>query len=121
MHRGRVTGFLRRTVVEVARYDRTTGEAIVLTPWPSQANWYQNVLKQPASEIWIAAERYRPWQRVLGPDEIAAVLDAYSEKSRLEAAGLRRLLGWGRGLPSDRRAELASLTGGVAFRRMKYE
>jgi deazaflavin-dependent oxidoreductase (nitroreductase family) len=110
-HRGRVSGRVHRTVVEVVRYDTSKREAVVITPWPTTANWYRNVMASPAAEVWIGAARYRPHQRALDPDEVEAALDAYAKKSPAEALGLRRLLGRSSDLCSARR--LIDHRGGV--------
>jgi len=115
-HRGRVSGQLHRTVVEVLRYDPLTQEAFVITPWPTTANWYRNLVASPAVELWIGRDRYQPQQRFLDPDEVASALDAYAQKGRGEALGLRRLMGWSQDLPPERRAEIASCLGALAFR-----
>lgn len=116
VHRGRVTGRLHRSVVEVVRYDASTREAIVISPWPAKANWYRNLQVTPDVEIWIGSERYQPAQRSPSPDEIAAVLDSYARQGRAEAVGLSRLLGWRLELAEDDRLRIASRVGAVAFR-----
>jgi deazaflavin-dependent oxidoreductase (nitroreductase family) len=115
-HRGRVSDQLHRTVVEVLRYDASTHEAFVITPWPTTANWYRNLVASPAVEVWIGRARYEPQQRFLDPDEVAAALDAYARKGRGEALGLKRLMGWSQDLPLERRIGIVSRIGALAFR-----
>lgn len=115
-HRGRISGRVHQTVVEVLRYDWSKREAVVITPWPAKANWYRNVLVTPAVEVWIGRARYRPHQRALNDDEVGEALDSYARKGRGEALGLERLLGWSPNLPHARRTVILSRVGAVAFR-----
>ena len=115
-HKGRISGRIHRSVVEVVRYDRLTGEAFVITPWPKTAHWYRNILANPAAEVWIGGDRYKPIQRIPSTAEVAAALDSYAGKGRGESLGLRRLIGWGIDLPDSRRAEIVSRLGAVAYR-----
>jgi deazaflavin-dependent oxidoreductase (nitroreductase family) len=115
VHRGRQSGRLHRTVLEVAHYDAPAGEAVVITPW--RAEWLKNIEAAPAQEIQIGRARFRPLQRFLSPDDVARVLDAYRLKGRLESAGLARLVGWRGDLSESDRVRIASRIVGVAFRR----
>jgi len=69
VHRGRRTGTLYRTLVEVVRWDPVRGEAIVASGWGERASWYRNLLAAPAAEVWRAGERVVPEQRFLELDE----------------------------------------------------
>lgn len=89
VHRGRRTGRLYRTVVEVVRWDVGRHEAIVASGWGERASWWRNLKAAPAGEIWLAGERFEPEQRFLDRDERVDVLRGYERKHPLAA----RLLG----------------------------
>jgi deazaflavin-dependent oxidoreductase (nitroreductase family) len=76
-HRGRKSGRLYRTVLEVARYDPWTGESVVGSGWGSRADWYRNIRANPPLEVQTGRERYQPTFRELPPEETFAVVNDY--------------------------------------------
>ena len=42
-HRGRKSGVLRRTVLEVLHYDPQTREVLVVSGWEGKTDWYRNI------------------------------------------------------------------------------
>ena len=68
-HRGRRTGKVRRTVLEVIRHDRATGEFIVVAGYGKTSDWYRNIRSTPALEIHVGRRRFKPIQRFLTPEE----------------------------------------------------
>lgn len=115
-HRGRKSGVLHRTMLEVIRWDHARQEAVVMTPWPEHADWYRNIRAEPATEIWISRKRFRrPSQRVLPPSEVSEVMDGYARKGGMEARALRRLFGWRSDLPEGERERLLAEIAAVAF------
>jgi deazaflavin-dependent oxidoreductase (nitroreductase family) len=91
-HRGRRTGRPHDTVLEVLWWDRDAREAVVISGFGREANWYRNVLAAGAAEVTIGAERWRARVRALGPGEAAAVLGDYERRNRIIRPLLRRLL-----------------------------
>lgn len=96
-HRGRRTGQIRQTALEVVRYDAESREAIVVSAWGERADWYRNLQANPAVEVAIGWERYQPTQRFLTTDEIEAELTAYQRRHPL----LTRAFGAWLGFPID--------------------
>ena len=64
-HRGRKTGSIRQTVLEVISYDRSTRESVVVSAYGPRADWYQNVRAEPALRVRTGRLDYRPEQRFL--------------------------------------------------------
>ena len=91
-HRGRRSGRLYRTVVEVVRWDAERGEAIVMSGWGRRANWFRNVEAGGAVEVELARERFAPEVRVLEPEEAAAVFADYERRNRLAAPVVRAVV-----------------------------
>ncbi len=91
-HRGRRTGHRHATVLEVLWWDRHAREAVVMSGWGRQANWYRNVLATGTAEVTIGAERWPARVRALGPAEAAAVLADYEHRNRFMRPLVRRLL-----------------------------
>lgn len=51
-HKGRVTGLVHDTPLEVVRYDRATDESVVVSGWGRQSGWFRNVEAGGALEVW---------------------------------------------------------------------
>ena len=93
-HRGRKTGLVRRTVLEVVQYDPATRESVVISGWGGAADWYRNIQAQPASEVRTGRRRYSPQQRLLSPDEVATVAATFERRHPIEARLAPRVLAW---------------------------
>jgi deazaflavin-dependent oxidoreductase (nitroreductase family) len=74
VHRGRGSGLLHETVLEVLLHDPATRESVVLSAWGEKADWYRNIELTSALEVRTSSERYHPGQRFLAPEENHAVL-----------------------------------------------
>lgn len=79
-HRGRRSGLVRGTVLEVLRHDPRTGERVVISSYGDRADWYRNILESPALEVRTGRERYAPHQRLLDAEEAEAVLSDYARR-----------------------------------------
>lgn len=115
-HRGRKSGIIRRTVLEVVRFDRATHERTVVSAWGTHADWFRNIQVAPALKIQTGTDCYIPIQRMLTPDEAYDWLTAWERQHPIEAWILPKLLG----IPYDgsehsRRALVAAVRL-VAFR-----
>lgn len=93
-HRGRTTGKLRRTVLEVVQYDRVRHESVVLSAYGERADWYRNLLARPAVEVRTGRSQYVPQYRLLGPDERLAALRIYQRRYQRAFRAVMRLLGY---------------------------
>lgn len=95
-HRGRRTGTVRQTVLEVVRYDPARRECIVVSAWGERADWYRNLQASPALALQVGRERYRPVQRFLSEAEIAVELRDYQRRHPLLFRLMARWLGFSR-------------------------
>lgn len=94
VHRGRRTGKLRRTVVEVVRFDRDGPEASVIAGWGPSTQWYRNLEAGPAEEVRVGRHRWRhPAQRFLDRRERAGLLASHARSYPRAARGLGRAFG----------------------------
>jgi deazaflavin-dependent oxidoreductase (nitroreductase family) len=93
-HRGRKSGRIYRTPLEVIRHDPTTGENFVVSAWGEEADWYRNLKANPAVEIRTERKRYVPEQRFLSPEEVYAEIAPYKRRYPLLARILPRWLGF---------------------------
>ena len=116
VHRGRKSGLLRETVLEVVRYDLATRESVVLSGWGERADWYRNIETSPALEIRTGRECYVPEQRFLAPEENHAVILDYRRRHPLAFRVFARAFGYPLdGTENERRRSAESLRL-VAFR-----
>ena len=93
-HRGRKSGLLRRTPLEVLLYDPFARESIVLSAWGKKADWYRNIATTPAVEVETGGERYATDQRFLSTQEGHAVVTEYAIRHPLAARVLERAFGF---------------------------
>jgi deazaflavin-dependent oxidoreductase (nitroreductase family) len=81
-HRGRRSGRLYQTVLEVARYDAATRESIVMAGWGEQTDWYRNLQANGAVRAETGGERFVPTVRFLSPDEVKREMTDYFDRNR---------------------------------------
>jgi deazaflavin-dependent oxidoreductase (nitroreductase family) len=119
-HRGRRSGRLYRTVVEVVRWHPERSEAVVMSGFGTRSQWYRNVLAGGAVEIQIDRRRFRPSVRPLPTEEAAGVLADYERRNRVLVPIVRAVLSRLAGLRYDgsdaSRRRLVEVLPLVAFR-----
>ena len=82
-HRGRKSGLLRRTILEVLSYDPQSREVLVVSGWEGKTDWYRNIQRAPALEVRIGRVHYRPVQEFLSPQETAqSILALFASTTR---------------------------------------
>jgi deazaflavin-dependent oxidoreductase (nitroreductase family) len=82
-HRGRRSGRVHRTILEVVGWDAARREAVVMSGFGPRAGWYLNVVAGGAEEVRIAAARFRPAVRQLESDEAVQAVADYERRNRL--------------------------------------
>jgi len=88
VNRGRKTGRVHQTAVEVVRYDAARDEIAVASGWGPAAAWYQNLRAAPALEVWFAGRRFHPQQRFLEQDDVVAAMRDYARRHPRAARAL---------------------------------
>lgn len=119
-HRGRKSGKLRETVLEVLLFDPDSKESVVVSAYGSGADWYRNLRAQPALRVRTGRMDYVPEQRFLTAEEARAAAIEFSRRHRWETRLVPRVLpAIGAAVPKDSDSDpvdlLASLPM-VAFR-----
>jgi len=118
-HRGRRSGRLYRTMLEVVGWNPEKREAIVMSGFGPDANWRLNVLAGGAVEVQIAGLRFEPQVRSPGPEEAAGTLADYEQRNRLAApivrAVLSRLAGFDYDGSTESRRKLVEVLPMLAF------
>ena len=86
-HRGRKSGRVHQTMLEVVHYDPATRESVVAAAWGVRADWYRNITASPPIAVETGGHRYKsPGFRVLAPEENYPIVVDYVR--RLPAGGL---------------------------------
>jgi deazaflavin-dependent oxidoreductase (nitroreductase family) len=115
-HRGRKTGLLRQTVLEVIVYDPATRESVVISGYGDRADWYRNITVEPALEAQTGRERYVPAQRFLTPQENVAAIVEYERRHPLPGRIFARIFDYPLGGSEAARRDFARSMRLVAFR-----
>jgi deazaflavin-dependent oxidoreductase (nitroreductase family) len=119
-HRGRRTGRLHDTVLEVVRYERAADESVVASGFGRSADWYRNLRSSPAAEILTAGDRYQPTVRWLATEEAVDVIADYESRNRWMRPLVRFVMSKLAGFPYDgsaaSRRRLVEVMPLIAFR-----
>ena len=92
-HRGRRSGRVRRTVVELVRYEPATKECIVAFGRGARSDWYRDLRSHPALLIESGHDRYVTERRFLAPEEVVAELRDDARRHPNAARLIGRCLG----------------------------
>lgn len=91
-HVGRRSGALRYVVLEVIEHE-PPDTYVVVSGFGDRAQWFRNVLVNPAVGVFVSSRRPVPARaRLLGPDEATRALDAYRSAHPRAWASLRPVL-----------------------------
>jgi deazaflavin-dependent oxidoreductase (nitroreductase family) len=113
VHRGRRSGRVRRTALEVVGHDAATGQIVVAAGWGARSAWYRNLQAAPALEIHHGTRRFRPVQRFLSETDAARAMREYVAN---HPAAARVLGSWMTGANFDGSADaIARLVARVPF------
>lgn len=91
-HTGRKSGRKREVVVEVVRYDKSTGTYIVASGWGENSDWYRNVMKTPVVCIQSGSHRVQARAVRLSPREAELELRDYARRHPKAFRSLARFM-----------------------------
>ncbi len=116
-HRGRKSGVIRHTILEVLSYNPQTQEVLVVSGWEGKTDWYRNIQQEPALEVRIGRVAYRPIQELLLPEETAQLILTLFRQHPREVRFVGPLLGIDpEASDAALRARLEAFFRGVRFR-----
>jgi deazaflavin-dependent oxidoreductase (nitroreductase family) len=93
VHRGRKSGKLYKTPIEVLRDDHERGELVVSPMWGRDSDWYRNVVAGGLIEVHVRGEKRQVEWRELGDEpERRAAINAYREAHPLYSRIILRML-----------------------------
>lgn len=114
-HIGRRSGKVRKTILAVLKFDARTSEIMAISAW-NKSDWYYNIQASPAVQVETGFTRYAPVQRILAPEEIAALFVDYRRKHPIFSRIVCRIPGWNADSTYVEFLELARTLRGIAFR-----
>jgi deazaflavin-dependent oxidoreductase (nitroreductase family) len=79
VHRGRKSGRLYKTPIEILHDDGERDEIVISPMWGRRSDWYRNVIAGGLVEVHVSGEEKHVEWRELGEDERRAAIDAYRE------------------------------------------
>ena len=94
-HLGRKTGRPYQTVAMVSRYDKATGEVVIVAGWGPQTDWYRNLRVHPAVQVQLGGHTFTPQQRFLPEEEAFDVVVQFRREHPHRLRFFSTVLGWG--------------------------
>lgn len=79
-HRGRKSGVIRRTVIEVVDHDPHEGSFVVAAAWGNQSDWFKNISAHPKVTIGVGLSKFSAIARTLPTDAATYHLTVYARK-----------------------------------------
>jgi deazaflavin-dependent oxidoreductase (nitroreductase family) len=93
-HIGRKSGLTRQTVLEIVRYDPTSGNCIVASGWGMKSDWVQNILADSKVTIQLGSKSSMAVAERLSPDVSAETLLDYSRRNPRAMRTLAGFMGY---------------------------
>ncbi|MDJ0954728.1 MAG: nitroreductase family deazaflavin-dependent oxidoreductase [Acidimicrobiia bacterium] len=103
-HRGRRSGKLRQTPLEVVR--RRGDSFILCSGTGPNADWFRNIKATPALALWVGSRRHEVAQRFLPESEAATAFAGYEADHPRAAERLQALMGVGHDGTHDSRVQM---------------
>jgi deazaflavin-dependent oxidoreductase (nitroreductase family) len=92
VHRGRRSGRVFKTPVEILVDDPEQGELVVAPMWGRESDWYRNVIAGGLVEVHVRGEERQVEWRVLDEAQRRAAMDAYRTAHPLYSRIILRML-----------------------------
>jgi deazaflavin-dependent oxidoreductase (nitroreductase family) len=92
VHRGRKSGRLYKTPVEILHHDHERDELVVSPMWGRNSDWYRNVIAGGLVEVHLRGEERQVEWRELDEAERRAAINAYREAHPFYSRMILRML-----------------------------
>lgn len=93
-HRGRRSGALRQTVLEVVRADFDRGCWFVVAAWGDRAQWLRNLRESPEVRIETGGRSFASVAEEVPLEEAEEVIVGYGRRHPRALRSVARLVGW---------------------------
>jgi deazaflavin-dependent oxidoreductase (nitroreductase family) len=80
-HIGRKSGLLRRTVVEIVRYDPIADIYFIVSGYGEKADWYKNIIKAPKVKAQVGGRRFNAIAERLSQERALAEFQDYHRRN----------------------------------------
>jgi deazaflavin-dependent oxidoreductase (nitroreductase family) len=94
VHIGRVSGEKRNVVLEVVDHDPDEDCYYLVAAWGERADWYQNILKNPAVEAQVARRKFLGQADPVPEAEAEEVFLRYGRRHPRALKALSRIMGY---------------------------
>lgn len=91
-HRGRRSGLVYRTMLEVMRWEQATRTAYVMSGFGRGSQWLKNLQAGQGLEVRCGSDRFVPTHRILPIAEGVEVVEWYEQHHRLAARVIEPVL-----------------------------
>ncbi|MGD8458407.1 MAG: nitroreductase family deazaflavin-dependent oxidoreductase [Anaerolineales bacterium] len=92
-HTGRKSGLLRRTVVEIVRYDKEGEYYVIVSGYGEKADWYKNLMKTPEIKAQVGGRHFDGAAARLPENEALGEFQDYARRYPNALKYLGRLMG----------------------------
>lgn len=79
-HTGRKSGRIHQTVIEVVKHDQASNSFFVVSGWGQQADWYQNIHKNPDVAIQSGGRVLQVRAEDMAVADAIGILDEYTRR-----------------------------------------
>lgn len=93
-HTGRKSGYERKTVLEVVRYDEATTAFVVAAGFGPKSDWYRNIQLNPQVIVQCGRRRWAMVARLLTPDQAGEEMLGYANRHPLALRELAGFMGY---------------------------
>ena len=93
LHRGRRSGQMRETVLEVVHHDEASDTYIVAAGFGARSDWFQNLRATPAAGVQVGRRTVKVLARQLSTEETYEELSEYGRRHPIATRLIARLLG----------------------------
>ncbi|MEJ2305040.1 MAG: nitroreductase family deazaflavin-dependent oxidoreductase [Anaerolineales bacterium] len=93
-HIGRKSGLARHTVLEVVRYEPSSGTYYIAVGFGEHSDWYKNILANPHVEVQSGSGHFKAIAVQLSPEEAGEELVKYSHQHRIAFRELLQFMGY---------------------------
>jgi deazaflavin-dependent oxidoreductase (nitroreductase family) len=93
-HTGRKSGLPRQTVLEIARYNATTGECLIVSGWGYKSDWMHNITANPQITFQVGNQKKDGIALRLTSEEAADELLEYSRNYPAAFKEITRFIGY---------------------------
>jgi deazaflavin-dependent oxidoreductase (nitroreductase family) len=90
-HRGRKSGILHETVIEVVRHDKEADTYYVVSGWGERSDWHQNIRISPDVTVHVGRRKFQAQTEFIPLAKAIEIMEAYAHEHSLAFSELSSL------------------------------